>query len=89
MSITETDLQNLMEVTFAQIDQNRNNKLEKNEVQAFEMQLHKRVKPGHEFDEDAFEDHFENLDKNDDGTVCKAELLEYFYNKAKNDGLVQ
>ena len=38
--LSESELQDLMEVTFAQIDTNKNQRLEKSEVRAFEKQLH-------------------------------------------------
>ena len=79
----------MMEATFAQIDTNRNNKLEESEVRNFEIALHNQTRPGQPFDEDAFQDHFDHLDKNEDGTVSRAELLLSMMEKARKDGLLQ
>ena len=47
----------------------------------------KVLKPEKEdFDLDKFEDNFKKLDKNDDGSVCKQELFESLYEKAKEAG---
>ena len=53
------------------MDSNQNGRLEKEEVYDFCVNMHERTRPGQQFNEDDFEDHFENLDKNEDGTVSR------------------
>ena len=89
MSLTEADLRVQMEQLFAVIDTNRNGKLEKSEVRQFTLDLHNQTKPGQPFDEDGFENHFENLDKNDDMTVSKQELFESLVERAARDGTLR
>ena len=75
MSVSLAELRAQMEELFVIIDVNRNGRLEKQEVRDFSLQLHDQQKPGEPFDEQGFEEHFENMDKNDDGTISKMELL--------------
>ena len=42
-----------------------------------------RVKPDAEFDEAAFQENFQSMDKNNDGTVSKAELFQSLVEKAR------
>ena len=75
-----------MEQVFSQIDTNGNGKLEYAEVRQFSIHLHERSKPGEVFDEAKFDQQFENLDKNDDGTISKIELLNSMIDKAQSEG---
>ena len=89
MSVTKAQLQETAEKLFADIDTNNNGKLEKNEVLAFSKAMMKVLKPEKEdFDEDKFEENFKKLDKNEDGSVCKQELFDSLYEKAKNAGVL-
>ena len=86
MSVTEADIQTQMEELFQIIDVNRNGKLEPAEVKAFMQRLHQQQNPGAPFEEDTFEDHFESMDKNTDGTISKQELLHSLIEKARTNG---
>ena len=86
MSVTEAELRVQMEQLFDTIDINRNNKLEHSEVRRFSLDLHNQLNAGEPFDEDAFEDYFEHLDKNEDGTVSRMELLNSLIEKARKEG---
>ena len=86
MSVTESDIRTQMEELFTIIDVNHNGKLEPTEVKNFTKRLHEQQNPGVEFDEDAFTDHFESMDKNADGTISKHELLNSLIEKARVNG---
>ena len=87
MSVTKDQLKETAERLFTDIDTNNNGKLEKDEVREFSKAMMKVIKPDKtDFDEEKFEDNFKKLDKNADGTVCKEELFESLYEKAKEAG---
>lgn len=84
--VTEEDLRVNMEQLFVSIDTNGNGRLEFDEVKQFTMKLHEQNKPGEPFDEDAFEDTFDKMDK--DGSMCvsKMELFKSMCEKAQAEG---
>ena len=87
MSVTKAQLEETAEKLFNDIDTNKNGTLEKSEVLAFSKAMMKLLKPEKEdFDEEKFEENFKKLDKNADGTVCKQELFDSLYEKAKDAG---
>ena len=58
MSLTKENLLNTAEALFAQIDKNKNGKLEKEEVYEFSKSLQQRVKPDSQFTEEQFQEIF-------------------------------
>ena len=84
--VTEAELRVQMEQLFVQIDVNKNGKLEHDEVKQFSLNLHEQNNPGQPFDEDAFDDHFDHLDRNDDLSVSKIELFNSMVEKARESG---
>ena len=76
----------MAEELFATIDSNKNGKLEVNEMREFSRGMLHRVKPDADFDEAAFQENYKSLDKNNDGTVSKAELLQSIIEKARQKG---
>ena len=84
--ISEAQIMETAEKLFASIDTNGNGSLEKSEVHEFSRQMMQRVKPDAEFNEEKFEQNFETLDKNNDGTVSKQELFLSLVEKAKAAG---
>ena len=81
--VSEAQLIETAEKLFASIDTNGNGKLEESEVREFSRGMLLRVKPDAEFDEAAFQTNFQAMDKNNDGTVSKAELLQSLVDKAR------
>ena len=71
------------EKLFADIDTNGNKKLEMEEVREFSRRMLHSVKPDAQFDEEAFQKNFQNMDKNDDGTISKDELFQSLVEKAR------
>ena len=85
-AVTEQSLMEVCEKLFAEIDINKNGKLEKSEVRSFTEQTMKHIKPGQPFDEAEFESNFAKMDKNADGTVSKQELFDSLKAKAVEAG---
>ena len=86
MSVTKDQLTEVAEKLFAEIDTNKNGKLEREEVRKFTQETMKIVKPNSDFNEDEFNANFETLDKNQDGSVSKQELFDSLMQKAKDAG---
>ena len=86
MSITKEQLTEVAEKLFKEMDTNNNDKLEKTEVRTFTVETWKVIKPNQEFSEEEFENNFQKLDKNQDGTVSRQELFESLYKKAEDAG---
>ena len=86
MSISEEELSAAADQLFDQLDVNKNGKLEKNEVRVFVDSLFKQVCPGGSMNEAKFEETFNKLDKNSDGSVSREELYASLVEKAKLSG---
>ena len=71
MSVTKEQLNEVAEKLFAEMDTNKNGKLEKEEVRKFTVETMKVIKPNAEFNEEEFEANFTQLDKNSDQSVSK------------------
>ena len=88
MSITKSQLREVAETMFKDIDTNGNGALEKEEVKAFSIRMMEKLKPDAEFNEEKFEQNFADLDKNSDGKVDFNELWKSLIEKAEKGGVL-
>ena len=62
---------------FNRIDTDKNGLIDKEEMKSFMMGMLRDLRPGEEFNKDAFEKGFALLDRNNDGFVSREELIRH------------
>ena len=70
MSVTLDELKQVVSELFAALDKDNSGYLEKEEIKQIASQLHGKIGGEEEFNNDAFETAFKNLDKNGDGKIA-------------------
>ena len=89
MSITAEELQQVVKELFTALDKDGSNFLEKEEVKQIATQLHGKIGGEKEFNEEAFNEAFQKLDKNGDGKIAFDELYAWFKGAAEKRGLLK
>ena len=84
MAVSKDELAAVADALFLQLDVNQNGKLEKEEVRSFTEGILKQANPNAILSDELFEETFQKLDKNADGTISKSELLDSLVEKAKS-----
>jgi len=88
MSITPAELTEVVKELFTALDKDNSGFLEKNEVHEIAVQLHGKIGGDGSFNETAFEEAFNKLDKNGDGKIAFDELCNWFFKAAEKRGLL-
>ena len=88
MSITIEDLQEVVQELFTALDKDGSGFLEREEVKQIANQLHGKIGGDKEFNEEAFNEAFQKLDKNGDGKIAFKELFDWFKAAAEKRNLL-
>ena len=89
MSITSEELKSVVQELFTALDKDNSTFLEKEEVKQIAEQLHGKIGGDKEFNDEAFNEAFQKLDKNGDGKIAFDELYAWFKAAAEKRGLLK